>query len=96
MINKLKLELSKSFAMKDLGSAKQILGMKIVRDRKKGLIWLSQEGYIEKVFERFNMDKAKSIGRPLVGHFKLSLNQCPTSEKDKRCRKFLMLQRLVL
>ena len=41
MINRLKLELSKSFAMKDLGPAKQILGMKIVRDRKEGLIWLS-------------------------------------------------------
>ena len=33
MINRLKLELSKSFAMKDLGSAKQILGIKIVHDR---------------------------------------------------------------
>ena len=33
-IDKLKRELRKSFAMKDLGSAKQILGMKISRDRK--------------------------------------------------------------
>ena len=29
------------------------------------------------------MDKAKSVGCPLAGHFKLSSNQCPTSEKDK-------------
>jgi hypothetical protein len=35
-IDKLKKELSKSFSMKDLGSAKQILGMKISRDRKSG------------------------------------------------------------
>ena len=56
MINRLKLELSKSFAMKDLGPAKQILGMKIVCDLKEGLIWLSQESYIEKVLERFNMN----------------------------------------
>jgi hypothetical protein len=34
-IEKLKRELRKSFAMKDLGLAKQILGMKIIRDRKK-------------------------------------------------------------
>ena len=40
-IQKLKRELSKSFAMKDLGPAKQILGMKIVRDRKKKKLWLS-------------------------------------------------------
>ncbi|CAL5368022.1 unnamed protein product [Camellia sinensis] len=82
MINRLKLELSKSFAMKYLGLAKQILGMKIIRDRKKGLIWLSQESYIEKVLKRFNMDKAMPISCPLVGHFKLSSNQCSTSEKD--------------
>jgi len=82
-IGKLKRELSKSFAMKDLGSVKQILGMKILRDRKKRKIWLSQETYIEKVLERFNMSKAKAVCSPLVGHFKLSSKQCPTSEKEK-------------
>ena len=40
-IGKLKRELSKSYAMKDLGSVKQILGMKILHDRKKRKIWLS-------------------------------------------------------
>ena len=60
-INKLKIELSKSFAMKDLEPVKQILDMKIVQDRNNGHIWLPQEGYIEKVLERFNMDKAKSL-----------------------------------
>lgn len=28
------------------------------------------------------MDKAKPVGCPLAGHFKLSSNQCPISEKD--------------
>ena len=51
----LKKALSKSFAMKDLGPAKQILCMKISRDRSKKLLWLSQERYIEKVLERFNI-----------------------------------------
>ena len=83
-IEKLKEELSKSFAMKDLGPAKQILGMKISRDRKNGKLWLSQEAYVEKVLERFNMSKAKAVCSPLAGHFKLSSKQCPTSEKDKQ------------
>ena len=48
-INMLKKELSKSFALKDLGSEKQILGMKISCDRKNRKLWLSQESYIEKV-----------------------------------------------
>ena len=70
--------------MKDLGSAKQILGMKISRDRKNNKLWLSQESYIEKVLERFNMSKAKTVCSPLAGHLKLSLKQCPTSEKDMK------------
>ena len=40
-IDRLKRELSKSFSMKDLGSAKQILGMKISCDRKNRKLWLS-------------------------------------------------------
>ena len=35
--------------MKDLGPAKQILGMEITRDRKNRRLWLSQERYIEAV-----------------------------------------------
>lgn len=82
-IEKLKQELGKSFAMKDLGPVKQILGMKITRDRQNGKLWLSQEKYIEKVLDRFNMSKAKEISTPLAGHFKLNINQCPLSEKEK-------------
>ena len=52
-ITSLKKALSKSFAMKDLGPAKQILGMHIVRDRTKNMLWLSQEKYVTKFLERF-------------------------------------------
>ena len=41
MIRKLKADLSKYFDMKDLGPAKQILGMEITRDRKANKLWLS-------------------------------------------------------
>jgi hypothetical protein len=37
----LKAQLSSEFDMKDLGAAKKILGMEIVRDRKSGLLYLS-------------------------------------------------------
>ena len=83
-IARLKKELSKSFAMKDLGPAKQILGMRITRDRQNGKLWLSQERYVEKVLERFNMSNAKAVSTPLAGHFKLSTKQCPNNEKDKK------------
>ena len=37
-IQKLKESLAKEFAMKDLGAAKQILGMRILRDKKAGVL----------------------------------------------------------
>ncbi|CAN1245512.1 Retrovirus-related Pol polyprotein from transposon TNT 1-94 [Linum grandiflorum] len=82
-INNLKKELSKSFAMKDLGPASQILGMKIARDRVAKKIWLSQEKYIEKVLQRFSMDGAKAVSCPLANHFQLSTKQCPSTNAEK-------------
>ena len=62
--------------MKDLGEANNILGMKIIRDRKNKKLWLSQEDYVKKVLKRFNMDKAKPVATPLASHFKLSKDMC--------------------
>ena len=45
-INVLKRKLANSFAMKDLDAAKQILGMRITRDRKNRKLTLSQGEYI--------------------------------------------------
>ena len=86
-IKDLKKETNKTFAMKDLGAAKKFFGMRILRDRKNKKLWLSQEKYIEKVLERFNMGSSKPVSTPLAGHFKLSSKQCPTSEKDKEDMK---------
>mgnify|MGYP000621450699 FL=1 len=58
----LKKALGKSFAIKELGPAKQILGMHIVWDRTKKVLWLSQEKYVTKILERFNMSEAKLVG----------------------------------
>jgi Reverse transcriptase (RNA-dependent DNA polymerase) len=40
-INKLKEQLGMAFEMKDLGAAKKILGMKIIRDRSNRKLFLS-------------------------------------------------------
>ncbi|KAH9313025.1 hypothetical protein KI387_028060, partial [Taxus chinensis] len=67
----------------DLGAAKKILGMRISQDRKEQKLTLSQEEYIKKVLERFNMQDAKPVGTPLAGHFKLSKEQCPKTEQER-------------
>uniref|UniRef100_A0A3Q7I4I4 Reverse transcriptase Ty1/copia-type domain-containing protein n=1 Tax=Solanum lycopersicum TaxID=4081 RepID=A0A3Q7I4I4_SOLLC len=86
-IQKLKQELSKSFAMKELGTTRQILDMQIVRDRKAKKFVLSQEKYIQKVLRRFSMDKAKGVSASLAMHFKLSTKQCPSSDDEKEDMK---------
>ena len=83
-IQKLKESLAKEFAMKDLGAAKQILGMRILRDRKAGILKLSQEQYIEKVLCRFNMQNAKPVKTPLAAHFKLSSEHSPKTEEERK------------
>ena len=82
-INRLKKDLGRKFAMKDLGPAQQILGMQIMRDRKNKRLWLSQEKYIKKVLDRFNMKDAKPVGTPLATHFKLSTELFPGNDKEK-------------
>src|SRR5438128_1260663 len=73
---------SSEFDMKDLGVAKKILGMEIIRDRKSGLLFLSQQSYIKKVLHRFNMHDAKSVSTPIAPHFKLSASQCSASDEE--------------
>lgn len=47
-INNLKKQLSKQFVMKDLRATKQILGMRIIRDRVNSTLKLSQTEYLKK------------------------------------------------
>jgi len=75
--NGLKIKLANSFAMKDLSVAKQILGMRITRNKKNDKLILSQSEYIENVLEGFNMQNEKLVSTPLASHFKISKDMCP-------------------
>ncbi|KAG8496414.1 hypothetical protein CXB51_007522 [Gossypium anomalum] len=81
-IRKVKAQLSEEFEMKDLGPAKKILGMEILRDRKTSKLYLSQKGYIEKLLCRFNMRSAKPLSTPLAAHFRLSSALSPQSDDE--------------
>ena len=81
-INVLKRKLAKSFAMKDLGATKQILGMRITRDMKNRKLTLSQGEYIENVLQRFRMQNAKLVSTPLASHFKLRKHMCPETQEE--------------
>ena len=83
-IQKVKDDLGSAFDMKDLGSTKRILGMDIFRDRKHKSIWLSQSDYIARMIRRFRMEDTKETATPLAMHFKLSSDQRPKNEIERR------------
>ena len=85
-IQHLKKELSLKFEMKDLGAAKRILGMEIVRDRAAGELWLSQEGYLNKIPDTYGMLEDKSVSTPLGAHLKM---RAATEEQLAKDEEFM-------
>ena len=72
--------LSSNFKMKDMGKADYILGVKILQDCSKKLLGLSQQTYIKKVLEHFQMHNCKPIDTPVAKNESLSLDMCPKTK----------------
>jgi hypothetical protein len=77
MLSTVRVWLSKQFEMKDLGEAGHILGIKVIRDRKKRMLALSQEAYIDTLLTRFSMQNSKKGFLPFRHGVALSKEQCP-------------------
>ena len=86
-LSNVKKWLAEQFQMKDLGKAIYILGIEIIRDRKKKLLALSQASYIDKVLARFLMQDSKK-GLLLTQHgiilSKEQFPKTPQEEEDMR------------
>ena len=83
MIDTAKKWLSSNFEMKDMGEASYVLGVKIMRDRAKRLLGLSQETYIKKMLERYHMQDSKLMDTPVEKSLSLSLDMCPKTSEEK-------------
>ena len=53
------------------------------RDRARKVLWLSQQKYVTKILERFNMSNAKPVGSVLLTICRLNAKQCPKGQKEK-------------
>ncbi|MCO5558297.1 hypothetical protein L7F22_011876 [Adiantum nelumboides] len=82
-IANLKKSLSTQFAMKDLDNANHFLGMRIKRDRQRGILELSQEQYVHKVLQRFSMQGGNTLSTPMQPCLKLSKDDCPKFDAEK-------------
>ena len=87
MMHGVKQFLSKNFDMKDMGEASYVIGIKIHRDRSRGILGLSQETYINKILERFRMKDCSPSAAPIMKGDKLSLNQCPKNDLENESMK---------
>ena len=103
MIDTTKKWLSSNFEMKDMSEASYVFGVKIIRDRAKWLLSLSQETYIKRMLERYHMQDSKPIdtsnhmqdskliNTPINKSLSLYHDMCPKIPKEKRkCLEYLM------
>ncbi len=65
-LEEIKSRLSKVFKVKDLGEPKVFLGMKMTRDRETRTMTITQEEYIEKILQRFNLENCNPVRTPMV------------------------------
>ena len=73
LISAIKRWLSSVFEMKDMGEARYVLGVEIIRDRPRKLLGLCHKAYIEKVLERFRMHYSKPVNTLVEKDLTLSL-----------------------
>ncbi|GKB83840.1 retrotransposon protein, putative, ty1-copia subclass, partial [Tanacetum coccineum] len=83
-VTDVKSYLGRCFAMKDLGEAAYILGIKIYRDRSKRLIGLCQSAYIKKILKRYFIENSKLGTIPMQEKMKLSKSQGASTPSEKQ------------
>ena len=87
LLYEVKQFLSKNFDMKDMGEASYVIGIKIHRERSRGILGLPQETYINKVLERFNMKNCSPSVAPILKGDRFDLNQCPKNDFEREHMK---------
>ncbi|GKA31412.1 hypothetical protein Tco_0717717 [Tanacetum coccineum] len=84
MLQDVKSYLGRCFAMKDLGKAAYIFGIKIYRDRSKRLIGLCQSAYIKKILKRYFIENFKRGTIPMQEKLKLSKSQGASTHAERQ------------
>ena len=86
-LSSVKVWLSGQFDMKNLGEVSHILGIKLLRDRQKRMLGLSQASYIDEILAGYSMQDSKKGFIPFRVGCSLSVNQRPkTPAKIERMR----------
>lgn len=82
LLLEMKKFLSSNFDMKDLGEASFVLGIEIHRDRRKGVLELSQKAYLEKILKKYSMHASRPTPAPIVKGDKFRSFQSPRNQYE--------------
>ena len=74
-----KKKFMKQWKSRDLGEAREYLGMRITRDHKAHTITLDQTRYVEKVAKHFGQENCKEVSTPLPTKYSLRPNEGNTN-----------------
>lgn len=90
--------LSSLFEMKDMGETTYILEIQILRDRHRRQLGFSQDSYINKKLEKFNVSDCKSIETPVYVGNPINMFMCPNNSEERNHMKqiFVSAHRLKL
>lgn len=88
--------LRKEFRMQDPDEARMFLGLRIDRDRSKGVMKLSQPKYVDAVLSRFGMEACKPSSTPMEPGLQLKKvdveqNLCKPYRELIECLTYLMV-----
>ena len=75
--------LKKPFTLKEMGDLKWFLGIYIIRDRQKKILWLSQLSYIEKVKSQFISEEPIRLPDTLIQEEEFLPSDQEAIEKDR-------------
>ena len=82
-----KEDLIKTFTKKDLGKIHWLLNLNIECNRENCTLSISQEAYIDKILDWFNLQEGRTFSSPIDPNTKLSKDQCLISEAEKEDMK---------
>ena len=88
-INGIRDALKNKWKWSDIGTATYILGLKLERHQPSRTISISQQGYIQRVLERFGMQEAKTCATPL---YDAIMRRQEDTIKEEKQRKTLYQQ----
>jgi hypothetical protein len=82
-VAEVKHAIASRFEVTDMGELHYFLGVKIVRDRNNGSVWLGQPAYSTSIMQQFDMQDAKTRKTPLDPSQKLTKGDEESTYIDK-------------